>query len=163
MAITFSPVVIFMLYLTVTLVVALPASDEWMLPINRRVLHDIVVFSCPNRKSKSFDQSVANTVLIKILNSNGISEHDVDQPKLGQQLLKAVRVMLSKLKAENRKGGRNASNLLCKWKDSKLNLKFGGSKRRLEDDLSREKSVERSVKKKLQNRGKSSKQWKKKK
>jgi hypothetical protein len=103
-----------MLYLAVTLVVALPASDEWMLPINRRVLHDIVVSSCPNRKSESFDQSVANTVLIKILNSNGISEHDVDQPKLGQQLLKAVRVMLSKLKAENRKGGRNASNLLCK-------------------------------------------------
>jgi hypothetical protein len=66
----------------------MPNSEDWLLPINRFVLYEIVLSSCPNRKIESFDKSVADTVLSKILNSNGIAENEVNQLTLNQQILK---------------------------------------------------------------------------
>ena len=61
-----------------TFVFSLPTNtDEWLLPVNKYILHNLVVSDCHDETTANFDKSVADSVLSKILSSNDISEADV--------------------------------------------------------------------------------------
>ncbi len=127
-------------YLVFTIVFSLPSTtDEWLLHVNKYVLHKLIVSDCQDGKTANFDSSIADSVLSNILASNDISEADVKLPDLSAQILKYVGTMISKLKVETKRGGYYATKLVDKWKNCVFNLKLGGVKRKLEDELKREK------------------------
>ena len=76
--------------------------DEWLLPINRYMLHELVINSCPDRNMQVFDQTIGESVITKILTEHDLTQSDANFPSAATQVLKTVQSMLRQSASRSR-------------------------------------------------------------
>ncbi len=143
------------LYLAFILVSPHPTtpSDDWLLPINRLVLYALVKDATPSDSKQgntySMDEETARSVLTRLLRDRDLNLDNVNSEQATMSLMTSWGKMMSTLRSATRKGGAYTKKILQKWKDSNFNVKLGGEKRKLEEELSQERKRRKLSEKQL--------------
>ena len=107
-------------------------------------MYTIVKGNVPGRSNINND--VIKTVLSQLLGEKDLKLDDVNSDQGTESLTTHIRRMLADIKLANRKGGLSVKKKLGQWKDSKVNVKLGGAKWQLEEELSRARKETKKIK-----------------